>query len=357
MPRPDAAQVRRSLDRLRALALDPAARAAFALELIEQDPGAEVLGGALPALAAYPRPESRERLAALYAAYDAPKRDPGGFIRAAIVDALRPVVVPGDIPLLERAATTAERTPQDPAGCSGLRAAALVVLADADPDLAAFHATTVLAAATDLFATSEMNGEPAVTAARVLGALGHVMPLLLAVRGIPGLHPEVLTTALGELRDIPDAILRPLLRDAANGALVRGDPGAFRLPGSAEAQDLPFHLGLADLLVRHEPTAPVLEAAAAFLRAPRRYEVYRYFVASIVAERHPGLLAALAASAEAEPDRQKLAILQEQLAVRRGDPAIAPLLASVEARLASWVHAPPPPPAEDDDDDDVDPDG
>jgi hypothetical protein len=315
-PRPNAAQVRRSLDRLRALRPDPAAHATFAAELLEGEPGAEVLAPVLDVLASHPVPGARDALVRQYRAHDSSKHDRGGFLRTAIVQALRYVVLPADAPLLERAITTVEATPQDPAGCAALRAAALVAMVDLDPELAGFHATARLAAANNPALTSHMTGEPAVTAARVLGALGQQLPLLLSVQAVPDLHGEVYAACLCELRDVPGAVLAPLLEAAA------------------EDRREAVQLGLCDLLVNHAPTEPVVAAARSFLRATFEIDLYRYFVASAVAERRAELLALIAESAREEFDRERLLVIQEQLGIRRGDRAVDEALRIVTDRLA-----------------------
>jgi hypothetical protein len=239
-------------------------------------------------------------------------------MRAAILRVLRHIILPSDAPLLERAVSTVEPTPQDRAGGAALRSAALIALADLDPELAGYHATACLAAANNPSLTSSMTGEPAVTAARVLGVLGQPLPLLLAVNA--DLHAEVTAACLAELRDVPAAVLEPLL-----ARLLEDDRESVQL-------------GLADLLVHHQPSPPILDAARAFLRAPFAADLYRYFVASVVAEHNAPLLAVIAEAAREEFKRDRLAILQEQLTIRRIDPVVAEALKTIESRLGASLR-------------------
>lgn len=315
MARREDAGARRELDRLRALALDPPRRAAFALEVLAGSSSNEAILGALAALSETPTPGRREPLLAAFARLSAPRKDPGGFLREAVLRALRPVAGAEDVALLESAVSTIEPSPQDMAGGTALRATALVNLSDLDPELSGFHAAAMLAAADDPRRTSLMNGEPAVTAARVLGALGQQLPLVVALRGMANLHGDVYAECLRQLEGVPGSLLGTILEAAA------GDRRES------------VQLGLCDLLVNHRP-APALEAAAArFLRETRDADLYRYLVASAVAERRAELIAVIAAAASEEQDRGRLGILAEQLGVRRGDDLVAGALAVVERRL------------------------
>ncbi|MGE5594886.1 MAG: hypothetical protein ACM3S1_02485, partial [Hyphomicrobiales bacterium] len=81
MPKEGAANVRRSLDRLRALALSPARQVEFAAELVANERNTEVLEAAAHVLAQSPLREAHDAIAGAIAALmaDGRRRDPGGF--------------------------------------------------------------------------------------------------------------------------------------------------------------------------------------------------------------------------------------------------------------------------------------
>ena len=200
---------RRALDRLRALRGDPRQRD-FAIELLGQTDSPEVLPAVLDVLAQQPGSDLRPLLHAKYAALEptAKKRDPGGFVRAAIVRVLQGVAGPDDVPIFERAIATYEPTPADTNGPTILRAAGLVALAAVDAHSAALNAVPLLARPDR---SSHMTGEPALTAVRVLAALGEEMALyLFALTGLrnlsaplDGTGPEVVAEAVRGLIGLP----------------------------------------------------------------------------------------------------------------------------------------------------------
>jgi hypothetical protein len=314
MPRDgSAADTRRKLDRLRAVARTPGA-ADHALELIASDRQAEVLLAALKVLSEAPHHGAHDALIARYEEFErgGRQRDAGGFVRAAFLQALEPLVLPGDLPLLIRAVQVHEPSPQDAAAPTGLRAAAIAAMLRLDPDLASYHAVAMLH---DERRTSHFTGEPAVTAVRVLAAAGQEVALVGFALG--GGHPEVVAECLRELRTVPPAVLAKVVESARH---------------AAEMDDV-VALGLCDLFVHHAPDSALLAAMSEFMRRAASPELYHYLAAAIVAERREDLLAALADVAREETDREKLRALAEALAVRRGDPAVAAILATVEPPL------------------------
>lgn len=282
------------LDQLRRLAGVPAEQAAFAARLLERERNAEVVLAALAALAGAGDPTWRPALLRAYAHYDAngPRRDPGGAVRAAILRALRPVALPEDVPLLERAATTYEFLFGEAAG--DLRAVALLALDAVDAALAGYHAVRLL---TDRY-TSIMSGEPAVTAARVLAAQGHFLPLYAYLGRDAGVAGVAVAECLRLLAPLPASLL----------------PGLIERFG--KSQDEIVLLGLFDLLLAHASRAAHLPFMLDFLRDTKRYTLYRYLTAALVAGGDEAAIAALTALAETEADRQKRELLTAALALR-----------------------------------------
>lgn len=314
MPRDgSAADTRRKLDRLRALARTPGA-AAYALELIATDRQAEVLLAALKVLSGAPHHGAHDALVARYEEFErgGRQRDAGGYVRAALLQALEPLILPGDLPLLTRAVQVHEPSPQDAAAPTGVRAAAVAAMLRLDPELASYHGVAMLH---DERRTSHFTGEPAVTAVRVLAAAGQEVALVGFALG--GGHPEVVAECLRELRTVPPTVLAKVVEAARRAAEL----------------DEVVALGLCDLFVRHQPDEALCTAMAEFMRRAASPELYHYLAAAIVAERREDLLAALAEVARAETNRDKLRALAEALDVRRGDPAVGKILALVEQRL------------------------
>lgn len=272
-----------------------------ALRLVETATQPEALQEALDALAESDDPRLRPALLARYTSLAANglRRDPGCFQRAALLRALRPLARKDDAALLEEAVRTTEfmppfAPPNRGDVAAGLRSVALVALNEVDETLAGYHAVRLLV---DQY-TSPMSGEPAVTAARVLAAQGHVLPLyayLLAP--LPG-GAEVVAECLRGLGEMPASLLRPLLD---------------RFAGSDDEIVL---LGLFDLLLARDDSAAFADVVLDFVRTTRQYNVYRYVVSVIVARRRKDLIAELAALAGDESDRVKAEILREALALR-----------------------------------------
>lgn len=314
---PSPADTRRAVDRLRALAPDQARRAEFARELLATTRTGEVLALAAAALEAFPLPSARADLATAYAEIDSAgaKRDPGGMVRAALLRALRSVATGDEVALFARAAHTYEPTPLDPGAPAVLRAAAIVGLSDLDQAVAAAHAARMLGES-ETARTSTMNGEPAVTAARVLAYTGNAVALYLRLVS----HPP----ALGEIR----------------AECVRGLAG---LPGDvlaeAVAEELAHELdegvlvGYFDLIIAVRDAGPFLPALRKFLADTNRAEVFGYFAAAIVASRRDNLLEMLTSIADDEFNREKLTRLDDALTLASQTDAVRAAIAVARERL------------------------
>ena len=222
-----------ALEKLHALEPDPAAQAECALHLLDGKHGKDVMMAALAVLAGNPYPAARPVICQLYTTYAANKgvRDPGAYLRRSLIDALRPVARRDDAELLAQATETYEFWPPDfGEDAVLLRAAALVALAEVDEDLARYHAARLLV---DPY-VQPMSGEPAMTAARVLGALGEQTPLYL----------YVMQAAEHTLPEVTAECLRQMT--AAPAALVAGLVARFGKTAPTVVQ-----VGLFDLLIQH----------------------------------------------------------------------------------------------------------
>lgn len=296
---------------LRALANSPDAQWDHALKIIAESKNALALVAAAKVLGKAARPAAREVLIERYRQLDADgtRRDQGALVRTAFVEALRPMGIPADLPLLERAASTFEvlpTSPEDVAG--GLRAAALVSLAQLDEELARWHAVRLLHS--DRIAA--MSGEPAVTAARVLATLGE----LLAVYGYvsaPNAHGDVLGEGLRHLAALPPLLL--------------ADLSMRLLPDEREL----VLVGLFDLLLAHPCGTDQRPGVRRWLDGTTLLDAYRYLATVIVAGRDRAWLDLLLEHARATRDAVKQQILREALELKASEPAVKEAL----ARLAS----------------------
>jgi len=293
------------LERLRGLAGQPQEQVDYALELVETDDNLDVVQAALDALADTPDARVRRALLDRFTrdADGAGGGDSGCYRRVALLQALRYRAQRDDAAILERGVTTYEFKPPflpkhlDPTHgdvAAGLRSVALVTLNEVDETLAGYHAARLLV---DEY-TSPMSGEPAVTAARVLAAQGHALPLYgYLLREEPGIS-EVVGECLRNLTPLPASLLPALV------ARYRDNTDEIVL------------LGLFDLLLAHPDRARYDDVVLDFLRATRLYNIYRYLVSAIVASRREDLAARLQAMGASEPDRLKAEILRDALALR-----------------------------------------
>ncbi len=298
-----------AIRQLRALASDPQAQADYACALLEPRTRRDELMAALEVVASTPVLAARPRLLVLYdhfAAQDG-RRDRGTYVRSALLKALRPLVEPGDRDLLLTAVTTYEDAPpafDDDAGL--LRAAGLIALNELDDELGRYHAVRLLA---DRENSEKMSGEPAVTAAQVLGAQHELTTLFFyAMRPAHPDYGEVTAECLRQLVALPPAMV----------------PGLIERHGGSDSAIV--LLGLFDLLLGHEDGPQGLDFIIDFLASTRREDVYRYLVTTLVASGAPGLLELVLASARYERDGEKMAILVRALALVEGDPAVDEVL-------------------------------
>ncbi|MCB9137123.1 MAG: hypothetical protein H6642_02105 [Caldilineaceae bacterium] len=304
---PDASS---SIQRLRALAHAPEEQAARAVDLVQPSQPRDVLSAALDVLTRRPVPDAREPLRVLYAHILAKpeKRDPGGYLRRPLLDALRRVATPADAPLFLGAITTYERYPptfQEEAGL--VRAAGLIALNEVDEELAALHAARLLA---DLDHTDAMSGEPAAGAASLLAAQGRLDALYLYATLPPGVgNSETTAACLRNLISLPVELLPPLVQRYA------------------ECTDPVIMVGLFDLLFGHEAGVQGGEFIIDFLAKTRDEDLYHYLVVMLITGRNEEIVQRFLAGLRWETHSAKRAIARDALELRAEDPAVAEALA------------------------------
>ena len=303
------------IQQLRSLASTPDEHGHFAITLLNARHGIEVVLAALQVLTKKPLADARPALLALFAHYTArgETRDPSAFLRATIMRALRPVVQPADADLLAQAtATTVFPPPTFKEEGALLRSAALLALAEVDENLARYHAVRLLANQY----TDPMSGEPALIAARLLAAYEEVLPLYFYVMQ-DGAHtvPEVVAECLRQLTRIPEPLLSSIIEHFAT---------------STSSMAL---VGLFDLLLNHRTGPHGLDFLRKFLRDTLEMDFYRYLVTTMVAAGNEALLAELMEAARFEQRREKIASLQEALALLPPNPEISGLIRQLKQRV------------------------
>jgi hypothetical protein len=283
-----------AIDALRALAESPDEQAVYALGVVERERNVDAVVAALEVLGKRADPSHRPALLRRYAYSDrdGSRRDPAGTIRIAILRVLRPLALPEDTALFERAVLTYEYLYGEAAG--DLRAAGLLALSEVDAARAGFHAVRLL---TDEH-TSTMSGEPALTAVRLLAAGEQSLPLYgYVLRDGPTIS-DVTAEALRSLTALPAALVPALV-------------SRYR-----ESDDEIVLLGLFDLLLAHPARAGFERLIVEFLQTTRLYAIHRYLASAIVAARDTTLIAELTTMERRERDPQKREALRAALALR-----------------------------------------
>jgi xanthosine utilization system XapX-like protein len=304
------------VEQLHALEGDGAAQAALAVTILGGQYGKDVMQAALAVLAENPDGAAREPILRLFARYSADKgvRDQGAYFRRSLLDALRPVAERADADLLAQAAASYEFWPPDFAEDAVLlRTSALVVLAGIDDEQARFHAARLLV---DPY-VQPMSGEPALTAARVLGVLGEQTVLWSYIFAEdPPRFPEVTAECLRQLVSLPEGLLHALLERYAQKA-----PAAVLL-------------GLVDLLIGHQTGPHGRDFLRRQLQETRDADIYRYLAMSMVASGKQPLLDDLLDLAKATQDRRKLAVLAEAFDLLGHQPQFRTASADIKRRIA-----------------------
>ncbi len=272
---------------IRTLADDPEAQEALAVRLLEKSKHLNVVQVALTVLQERPQPTLRAPLHAKYAWCNG-GRDPGGFIRAAIVHALRPMIQAADLPILYQAVATYETQGMYEL-CAGVRAASLLGFLDLDTDLAAMFATRLLVDPQNSF-----SEEPAMTAVHVLSTIGQLPPLFAYAS-----FPHGSGAVLGEvLRNLTDLL---------------GDLVPFLIAAHAASDDEQVLLGLYDLLLAHSARDRWRPVISDFIQTTNLIDLFGIVVMQIVASRDEPLIAELREMAESLLPRTKQQLLDHAL--------------------------------------------
>jgi hypothetical protein len=288
------------LQRLKDLADSPQEQLLYARSLLESERDRQTLTAALGILREFPAPENRPGLLKLYQYYleNSSKRDPGMYLRAAVLRALRPLTRQADLPLLEQAALTYELMPSrhDAEGAE-LRALALSILNDLDEVRASYYAVKLLVDPV----TSEMSGEPALTAAKILAAQNLALPLYEYLVSASEKSPEVAAACLRGLDDLPETLLAKLV-------------GLYRFSSSEV-----ILLGLFDLLLTHPQGKSFSEVFSDFLAATGSFNLYRYVALALITSGKAALLTGFLERVKSEKDSLKQEIILELLPLIQGN--------------------------------------
>ena len=216
------------------------------------------------------------------------RRDGGGFIRAAIVRAMRPISSGDDATLFLHAMQTYEK---DGAWetCADLRATGLLAMNDVDPTIAAIMAARFVH---DPEAT--LSDEPAISAMRLLASHDELAPIFGAVCWGIG-RPEVLAEGLRNLLALPDALLPMLVAQYI------------------ESESEQVVLGLFDLLLGHRTRDSWAATFAQWFRSTTLLDLYGIVAMQIVASRSEVLIAELRRIREDEVDALRCGLLDQAL--------------------------------------------
>jgi hypothetical protein len=323
-----------TVQHLRSLANQPDEQAHYALEVLEQERGKQVVSEALAAITNSPLTQGHPLLLRLYTYYDEAgvKRDAGGDLRIAILGALLPIANQEDRTLAERAVATYEFLPPKREECAGgLRAAGLVLLSHLDPVLASYHCTRLLV---DVY-TSRMSGEPAVSAIRLLAgqvshfpSQGHLLPLYGYIFAQHDCHPEVEADCLRHLAQAPTSIVEGILSHyTALISIGKGTP----VP-RYEAKDDVALLGLFELVLTSPNTSTHLSFLEKFLRETQRYDVYHYVLTTIIATHSSRVWKVLLEVAQDERRPEKIELLLSALTLVQPDPTSEQLIRVLQQR-------------------------
>lgn len=263
---------------------------ARALAVLRHSRDLDLTRYAIGILGAAESPELRDDLVAKYewCEVQAHRRDGGGYIRAAIIRALRPIGQPADTSLLLRSMQTYEMDGPFEV-CGDLRAAALWSMNDIDPAIAANMAARFIHDPQFTF-----SGEPANTAITLLASHSNLAPIFGAVSW-GALRSDSLAEGLRNLVDLPTELL-PILVE--------------RYITSEDEQVI---LGLFDLLLGHATRDVWAETIAHWFRTTTVMDLYGIVAIQIVGSRSEALITMLRNLRENEMDRLRIGLLDQAL--------------------------------------------
>ncbi len=278
------------LKNLRELAEAPDEQAAYAVQLLDQANGIEVVRTAVGVLKKNPRSALQELY--WYYADNNGVRDPAAYTRSAILNALRQIMGVEDTELVVHAVSTYEfLPPMFTEEAALLRSTAIVLLAELDDVLTKFYATKLLA---DGY-TEPMSGQPALTAVRVLAAMAELMPLYFYTCSQSGTLPEVTSECLRNLGDAPAAVITGLVKQYG------------------ESEDPAARVGLFELLLSGSTAPSHPEYLTNFLQSTCEQDLYRYLATIMATSTITDVRQLLAEATQGELDAQKVEILSDVL--------------------------------------------
>jgi hypothetical protein len=272
--------------------LEGDARVQAAARIMHGSHDLDVVRTAIGVLGEADMPAWRDDLIAKYRWCDAQpvRRDGGGYIRAAIVRALRPVSDPSDSALFQLAMNSYEIDGAMEL-CGDLRAVGLLAINDIDPDLAANWAARLM-----LDPQVTYSGDPATTAIRLLASHGNLAPIFGMVSWGNG-RSDVLAEGLRNLTEL-QADLVPMLVERY-----------------IDNEDEQIILGLFDLLLGHATRDMWCDVTERWFRNTTVMDLYGIVAMQVVASRSEALIKMLRNLRAAEIDPLRLGMLDQALAL------------------------------------------
>lgn len=216
------------------------------------------------------------------------RRDGGGYIRAAIVRAIRPISDPSDVGMFQRAMSSYEIDGAMELN-GDLRAAGLLAMNDINPDLAANWAARLV-----LDPQMTFSGDPANTAIRLLASHGNLAPIFGLVSWGEA-RTDVLAEGLRNLVEIQDELM-PILVDRY-----------------LDNDDEQIILGLFDLLLAHRSRDSWASEIERWFRSTTVMDLYGIVAIQLVASRSEPLITMLRNLRETEVDAMRKSMLDQAL--------------------------------------------
>ncbi|MEP7215953.1 MAG: hypothetical protein ABI782_06835 [Anaerolineaceae bacterium] len=305
-------EVRRKLDRFRAIRGGDAQLRELALEILPGEGNPELLAAALRALSGGVRIDDHGVLIDLYEHLDGDgkRRDVGGTVRVEVLNVLWRLRSAEDRDLAWHAATTREVSLMG--NGQMIRAAGLALLGVLDPAAATMVAAEMLGSGD----ADRMTAQPALTAANLLAAQGEFSGLALYAHAFIRSGPvEVVAECLRALVAVP----APQLTSLLDGFIQSGDEVLL--------------LGLCDFIVAHAPDPLTAGLARRVFSLHEHEEIYAYLATATVASRREDLLGALLASLKTETDRARLKIASQALELAAPSAAVTEARAGLAKKL------------------------
>ncbi|MEO8538974.1 MAG: hypothetical protein ABI577_04475 [bacterium] len=298
-------EARRRVDRLRALRGSPGPLREHCLAILADEGSPDVIRLALEAIGETIEMGDRPILLSLYDYFDAvgPKADPVGTVRVEVLKLLWHLRSHQDLNLALRASRTVE--PGFNSNGELIRAAGIALLGAIDPATAALAAAKILGSGD----ANTFNGEPSLTAIRLLASLNERAALLMFALNPPAEPGELRAESIRSLANIPIEYIADLIASAS------------------ASQDEAVLVGLADLVIQLPESPEATEAAKSLLRDAPHPEIYEFLVTSITASRRADLIGVLLETLPQEMSQKRLTAAMRAL-------ELAPRTSEVEAAIA-----------------------